>query len=274
VTLGMGWVREVGQTREFVAAIDNRLSGGQAWDCCPKLLILPRSDCVLAFAGDTHDAYPLMLQIQNAINMYPKTRDRTIDIVHLKGHMSRVFRHMREFINNLPRGQEEPSPLDVSFLFGGYSWRDKDFRFWKLRGDEQRFVAEPPHHWGPEKNRLRIQFVGDQMVVVEAKKQLAKKMRQKGKLPDGNFDMEPFEVLRDLIRSNQFPSVGGAPQLIKVYEHMNVLPFGLYWPDRKSGKVAALGRPLMDYEISSWPVLDPDDIQFKPDDAATHVQLR
>lgn len=274
MTLGIAWVRHQGETREFVVAIDSRLSGGQAWDCCPKLLVLPRSDCVLGFAGDTHDAYPLMIQIQNAINMYPKTRDRTIDVVHLRGHMTRVFQHMREFIHSLPRGQREPTPLDANFIFGGYSWREKDFRFWKLRGDGQRFIAEPPNHWGANPRQWRIHFVGDDEVIGDAKKRLAAILRGRGKLPDGDFDMEPFEVLRDIIRGGRFPSVGGAPQLVKVYEHMNTLPFALYWPDRASGKVTALGRPLMEYEVPSWPVLDPDDIRFRPDDTAIHVQMK
>jgi hypothetical protein len=103
MTLGMAWVRRLGATRELVAAFDSRLSGGRSWDGCPKLLLLPRSDCVLGFAGDSLDAYPLMLQIVNAINMHPRTLDRTIDIVHLKGHMSRVWKHMWSRAGSAPR---------------------------------------------------------------------------------------------------------------------------------------------------------------------------
>jgi hypothetical protein len=274
MTLGMAWVRQQGATREFVAAFDSRLSGGEAWDGCPKLLLFPRSDCVLGFAGATSDAYPLMIQIQNAINMYPKTRDRTIDVVHLKGHMTRVFRHMRKFIHMLPRGVHEPTPLAVDFIFGGYSWREKDFRFWKLRASGQAFIPEPPKHWGPDRARWRIQFVGNEDAVRDAKRRLAILLRKKDKLPGGDFDMEPFEILRDIIRSARHPSVGGPPQLVKVYEHMNTLPFALYWPDKAADKVTALGRPLMNYEITSWPVLDPDEIILRPDDTAIHTQMR
>jgi hypothetical protein len=274
MTLGIAWVRQQGETRELVVAFDSRLSGGQAWDGCPKLLLFPRSDCILGFAGDTLDAYPLMLQMQNAINMYPKTRDRTLDVVHLKGHMTRVFHHMRKYIHTLPRGQQEPTPLDVDFIFGGYSWREKDFRFWKLRASGQSFVPEPAEHWGKEPDRWRIKFVGDKEPIKSAKKRLAALLKDRDKLPAGDFDMEPFEVLRDIIRSGQFPSVGGPPQLVKVYEHMNTLPFALFWPTKESKKVTALGRPLMDYELPSWPVLDPDDIRFRPDDEAIHTQLR
>jgi len=259
-----------GGTRELVAAFDSRLSGGRAWDGCPKLLLFPRSDCFLGFAGDTADAYPLMLQIQNAINMYPKTRDRTLDIVHLKGHMTRVFHYMRKFIHTLPRGQDMPSPLDVDFIFGGYSWRAKDFRFWTLRARGQTFQSEPAEHWGKEPNRWRIKFVGDADAIQFAKKHLAPILKNKNKLPNGDFDMEPFEVLRDIIRSDRFPHVGGPPQLIKVYEHMNTLPFALFWPSKEAKTIAVLGRPLMGYELPIWPVLDPDDIQFRPDDITNH----
>jgi hypothetical protein len=228
MTLGMAWVRQQGGTSEFLLAFDSRLSGGQAWDGCPKLLLFPRGDCVLGFSGTTFDAYPLMIQIQNAINMYPKTRDRTVDIVHLKGHMTRVFQHMRRFIHLLPQGLREPDPLEVDFIFGGYSWREKDFRFWKLRGSGQTFIPESPQNWSADRRRWRIQFVGDKDAVKDAKQRIAILLREKDKLPGGDFDMEPFEVLRDIIRTGKYPSIGGPPQLAKVYEHMNSLPFALY----------------------------------------------
>jgi hypothetical protein len=72
------------------------------------------------------------------------------------------------------------------------------------------------------------------------------------------FDMEPFEVLRDMLRSNRYSSIGGAPQLVKIYEHMNATPFGVYWPSKDSGEATMLGRPLLNYERPSWGILDPD----------------
>ena len=72
------------------------------------------------------------------------------------------------------------------------------------------------------------------------------------------LDMEPFEVLRDMTREEAYPSIGGPPQVVKVYRHMNSLPFGVYWPTRESGVKTLLGRPLLDYEIPGAPVIDPD----------------
>ena len=267
MTLGMAWVRQIGRTKEFVVAVDSRLSGGEAWDGCPKLLTLPRSDCVIAFSGNTHHAYPLMLQIQNAINMHRNSRDRTIDIIHMKGHLSRVWKEMSSAISSLPMGQDKPDPRDVTFLFGGYSWREHDFRFWKITGSSTDFQAKLPDRWGPNRDSLRIVFFGDVEPIAAAKKLLAKLMIARKKLPGGDFDMEPFEVLRDIIRANQFHSVGGPPQLVKIYQHMNTVPFALYWPNSADGRPTLLGRTLLDYEVAAWPILDPDKLEFKPSDS-------
>jgi hypothetical protein len=87
---------------------------------------------------------------------------------------------------------------------------------------------------------------------------LVDRLRADDRLVSGGLNMEPFYVLCDIIRSQAFPSVGGAPQLVKIYEHMNVHPFGVYWPDR-AGNVSLLGRPLMPYEKPPSGIIDPDD---------------
>ena len=73
--------------------------------------------------------------------------------------------------------------------------------------------------------------------------------------------MEPLEVLRDMLRDGGHPHIGGAPQLVKIYRHLNCLPIAVAWPDKNSGKVTELGRPYLDYEIPRWPVLDPDTLK-------------
>jgi hypothetical protein len=74
----------------------------------------------------------------------------------------------------------------------------------------------------------KIAFVGDAEVVKAAKRRLvALTFARYGYFKKMPFDMEPFEVLRDMLRSNQYSSIGGAPQLVKIYEHMNATPFGV-----------------------------------------------
>jgi hypothetical protein len=262
----MAWVRSIGSIRELIVGSDSRLSGGQFWDANPKIMLLPRSDCVISFAGDTNDAYPLMLQAYNAIQMFPAAVNRSLDIAAVKGHLIRVFNHSRLFISNPPRGQGT-APPDALFMLSGYSWREKTFRIWTLHYDPHlgRFTFRSAGSWSGEGQEQKvIAFVGDEEAVIEAKRLLVEKLRMAGRLTAGGLNMEPFEVLRDIIRAGCFPSVGGSPQLVKVYEHMNTVPLGVYWPNRKSNQITLLGRPLMDYEKVGWRVVDPDQAGENP----------
>jgi hypothetical protein len=56
MTLAMVWLRTVGDQDELDFASDSRLSDGSDWNCCPKLLLLPRADCAIAFAGSLSDS--------------------------------------------------------------------------------------------------------------------------------------------------------------------------------------------------------------------------
>ena len=99
MTLGMAWVRNLGSVRELIVASDSRLSGGKYWDSNPKIILLPRSDAVISFAGDTYDAYPLMLQVYNAILMHGPAQDRAMDLPELKGHLIRVINRARSAVS-------------------------------------------------------------------------------------------------------------------------------------------------------------------------------
>lgn len=262
VTLGICWVRAVGGVRELIVASDSRLSGGQFWDANPKIMLLPRSDAVISFAGHTRDAYPLMLQAYNSILMYPPAQNRAMDLDHLKGHLIRVFDHSRKFISHLPHGQDIPDEPEAKFALSGYSWKTKKFHVWTLHFDRSigRFTFKPASTWGgqEEDGHKMICYIGDGDAVASAKERLVSLLRDRGKIKSGSFDMEPFEILRDIIREEKFGSVGGPIQLVKIYEHANAVPVGVYWPDRVSGAISVLGRPLMEYESTKWGVIDPD----------------
>ena len=150
---------------------------------------------------------------------------------------------------------------DALFVLAGYSWREKQFRIWTLYYDRSigRFTFRPAGSWsGPGQEQKVVSFLGDKEPIVAAKQLLAEKLRSKDRLTSGGLNMEPFEVLRDVIRSKKFPSVVGSPQLMKIYEHMNAVPLGVYWPDVGSGQITLLGRPLLDNEKIGWRVVDPD----------------
>lgn len=263
MTLCISWVRQVGSVTEMIVASDSRLSGGQFWDANPKILMLPRSDAVLTFAGYTGDAYPLMLMAYNSIRMHQPAHTRAMDLSDLKGHLVRVFNHSREFITGLPANQLKPDTPEVEFQLCGYSWKYKSFSTWKLHFDENKdvFTFRRSRAWGgQDPDTLKyVTYAGDDEVVEAAKERLIEKLRATDKISSGSLDMEPFEVLRDLLREDKSSSIGGPIQMVKIYEHANAVPVGVFWPDKDTGAVSVLGRPLMDYEKTPWGVIDPDD---------------
>jgi hypothetical protein len=258
MTLSLAWIRTVGNAEELVFASDSRLRAGRAWDCCPKIMTLPRTDCLISFAGETDDAYPLMLQMVRAIEFYPPSLNRRTDVAVAKGHTLRVFNQMRSLIHDLPSRGEGPGDPNVRFLFGGFSWRRQRFMLWTLHYDKSidKFTFQPTSDWvQPRGGRKNCAFIGD--AVEEAHERLVEILRSKGKLDSGGFDMEPFEVLRDIIRSRAYRTIGGAPQLAKVYRYMRTQIFAVRWPDN-SGVPHVLGRPALSYEALDTPAIDPD----------------
>lgn len=262
MTLSVVWLRTKGEVQELVFASDSRLSGGMRWDGCPKILSLPRSDCMISFAGDTAYAYPMALQIVNAISFYPRSRDRRMDISDARPVFLDVFNGMRSEIKDHWLGAEGPGDPGTTFIFGGFSWKASSFKIWTLHYDKDidRFTFRPTSPWGGQSdgNYLKhITWMGDRPAVREAKKLLADVLRERGRLVTSGFDMEPFEVLRDVIRGQKHDTVGGAPQIAKVYRSLQSQYFSVLWPDA-NGSPHAAGRVELDYEHFALPVIDPD----------------
>jgi hypothetical protein len=61
--------------------------------------------------------------------------------------------------------------------------------------------------------------------------------------------------------------------MLKVYQHMNAAPFGVYWPARENGVPHLAGRPVMGYErIDRW-YFDPDRlVSWNPNYSADYVE--
>lgn len=250
MTLSLAWVRKIGNIEELVIATDSRLRFGCAWDCCPKIFTLPRNDSAICFAGDTMHAYPIMISIKNAIEMYPKLSTRALDIQDARGHFIRLITKMRQYIHDLPNHLNSPEAPDTFFIFAGYSWASQKFKIWIFRYDKKtdQFIHETPQTIMLNE----IAVTGDD--VKEIRKRIFDKMEENGKKPGDGFDMEPFEILRDKIREQSNVAIGGPPQIVKIYKHMNTMPLGVLWEDQ----VTFLGRPILDYEMVPFPILNPD----------------
>lgn len=201
-------------------------------------------------------AYPVMLQAIAAVSQHARLLSRGMNLDDLKGHLLRVLNSMVSLICDLPNnGDSDP---DTTFLFGGWSWRRNSFKIWLLHYDThlKKFTFRPITRWrGINKDKV-LAFTGDYKE--EYKERLVAILRKKRKLESGGFNMEPLEVLRDMLRDPSFDLIGGAPQVMKVYKYSSCKPYVVFWPSKVSGTVNLLGRPLLDYEQSEYLVLDTD----------------
>lgn len=274
MTLVAAWIRQLGTRDELVVASDSRLSFGARWDCCPKIFPLQRNDSLLAFAGDTAFAYPVLLQLEKSILNYRKSLSRELDILDLRPHFLKIIERMRAEVGGLPKGNHGIDSRDFQILFAGYSHRAKTFQAWALRFDEimGRFHFAPLtfHHrrTGGTKPFL---FIGDppeeeslgsppeetpKALSVQATGSLYRLLHSRNKLHTGPLDMEPLEVLLQFIEDERFDTVAGPPQIVKVYSYANTLPINVLWPMDEPEYVAYFGRPLLGYEGSEYACYD------------------
>lgn len=248
MTVALAWVGEWTDGREHLyVASDSRVTGGHRLDACPKILTLPRSDCVICFAGATYVTYPLMLQLANAIGAHQPSAERSLDIGRVKDHLLRVFTDLAARIRELP------TPLvakEVQFIFGGYSWAKKSFRVWTIYYNEagKRFAAREAKSFHP---RLRqATFIGDWAKPFRSR--LVQHLNSEASRRP--VYMEPLQVLAGLLRSaNASDSIGGAPQLVRVTQHLNTRPLCVRWEDEDT----LFGRPLFPYENTDYLIVDP-----------------
>lgn len=257
MTMAMSWVRSVGDTEEMVVASDSRLRMGGHWDCCPKIVQLPRLDSALCFSGNTMYAYPVMIQAINLVNMHFKLSTRGMSLTEFRGHLVRVLNHMMTKVGDLPREDEQPG---TEFILSGYCCHSRAFKAWKIHFDPhlKRFTHRPSKRWKGGNQKKILTFTGD--YEDEFHQKLVELLRSKGKLGSGGFDMEPFEVLRDMLREGTRPDIGGAPQLVKIYRNINTIPFGVPWDSNGTTELCLLGRPLLDYERHNHLNIDTDSL--------------
>jgi len=263
MTIGVAWVRTTHQgAQELLIVSDSRLNGAGYLDASPKVFTLPRSDAAICFAGDTYFAYPLIAQIAQSINSHFPLRDRAIDYVRFRSHVINLLNAILEHYDTYVKELKNP---DTSFLLGGYSWFKKQFCI------DQIFYNKGKSHFTYKEckkgigNFGKVLFVGDWSK--EASHRLHTLLKERYGVESLSraykvnraFHYEPFEVVRDLLReAGPHETIGGAPQIVAVSQHMNSRHTAVFWPNRSADRVFLGGRPVFDFEnIENW-ILDPD----------------
>lgn len=230
-------------------------------DQSQKLFRLERGDCCLGFSGDTHIAYPLFIQASAALNNFIRTRTRAADVTDVAANIGQVLNNLATSWD-LPAKEKKSELAATNIVFGGWSWKHKRFDIGVFLHDGKKFAF---HH-----KRARIGFpwreTASSLVFVgdyerEYKQELAAVLEARhGKQTKAKYvdlDYEPVEALNSFLmkagEGKDYPAVGGAPQLVKVYSYGNSLPIVVR---RSTKEHYLLGRKLFAWEKTEYPILD------------------
>lgn len=230
MTLIAVWVRQNHTLRELVAVADSRISGGESWDKCPKLLPLPRPATAIAMSGDATAAYAFLIQATNTCLLLDGNQSGRTDIAYLARKLGDVYSDSRAGIGDLPVGSDGPDIPELDVVLMGWSWRRLRFEGFSYRYDTCGAIWMTPLNELSPQRAYGVYFAGD--AGAEAARRLRRLIAER-KYPiplrghpdarnvarEANLDWEPLEILTDLIADGATRTVGGVPQLLRIYQY-------------------------------------------------------
>lgn len=251
MTLCISWIRQVKNAKELCLISDSCLSCGDRFYAAPKIFTLKRGDCAFACAGITNYFYPIAEHIVRVVDLNMPIADRAIDFVDLKHYILDVInKSLFEIKDVFGYDEIKDCGPDFSMLLCGYSWKLEDFRIYQIDYDrkQRKMVA-----------RKVGTTCGQPLGVIGNKESIPKvryKIFQEIKVKK-TMDMEPLKVLCEYLDNPQYTTIGGYPQMIKIYPFMKTLPIGfIHESDGDNKFITYMGRPLLDYETFPYPMYD------------------
>lgn len=264
MTLCLAWIREVGDNEELVFATDSTLTGGEKWNHGVKLFELPRTDCLICFAGETQRAYPLILNLISTIKHNEDLRNPALDIQEVLYGIVELFNELVNSIFDYPAGVAEAIGSEAKFLFGGWSWKENRFKIWRLyySSDSKGFIWDD--ETAVKKSKMRV-AIGDpeeegNNIAQVADKKYRDLIHQLNR-EDDPLDMEPLTVLVQMCRDAAIREVDGAVQIGKVYKSGTVEFFGVMWQSA-FGNPTFLGKSYEKHNKPRVRYFDPDTCQI------------
>ncbi|MEX5710570.1 hypothetical protein AB1484_20225 [Parafrankia sp. FMc6] len=230
MTLVAAWIQRNDTLRELAIASDSRISGGESWDACPKIVPLPRPATVIAMSGDAVEAYSFLIQAINTCNLLDGNGSGRTDIGYLANKLRDVYSDIRKHVRDLPSGSTTPTIPQLDVVLLGWSWRRTRFEGFSYRFSTQGVLTMKRLSELDEQSAYGVYFFGD--AAGEAHRRL-KELKRIRNFPipmrgdpaareiarDSYLRWEPLEVLLDIIRDPSQRSVGGVPQIARIYQY-------------------------------------------------------
>lgn len=224
MTLCVAWLRKTNDKseEELVLATDSCLSGGERWNTGIKLFDFQRKDCLIAFAGETYRAYPLIMNAIHLIKTNPNLANPYTSLETIKDELCNLFTELTNGIYNHGTQQIESLKSEAKFIFGGWDYLTQSFLLWNIYyvhkvqnslTNQYTLMMPIPHFlWVIQKKKRYHYFI---------------KIRSISKTENINLDMEPFQTLRDIIINEINDSVAGSIQLQK-YTVLALMNFSVF----------------------------------------------
>lgn len=248
----------------MIFATDSTLTGGEKWNHGVKLFELPRTDCLICFAGETQRAYPLILNLISTIKHNEDLKNPALDIQEVLYGIVELFNELVNSIFDYPAGVAEAIGGEAKFLFGGWSWKENRFKIWRLyySPDLKGFI------WDDEtaikKSKMRVAIgdpsEGEDDIARVADKKYRDLIHELNR-EDDPLDMEPLTVLVDMCLDKKIRYVDGSVQIGKVYKSGTTEFFGVMWQSA-FGKPHFLGKPYEKHNKPRVRYFDPATCQI------------
>lgn len=257
MTLCVSWIRRAGRTKELMLAADSLLNGGGDFMEAPKIFPLKRGDCAIACAGDTAYTFPIVTHILQSIDLNVKNSTRAQDFVELVHYFEELMNSCLTTVIN-PVTNKDKGP-DFQMLFVGYSAKLKDFKMVVFQYDKSRKIMKRRTEKTLKKNKVAV--IGDKGATKKGETNLVSLYRRElflrleadGIGDNGFIDMQPLDVLNSFIKENQYRTVSGHLQMLKICDFMSVLPYAIM-EDNNPESIYYMGRKLMNYETFPYPI--------------------
>lgn len=274
MTIVIAWTRKIGNGRELLVSSDSRLTSAGYVDVCQKIFPLIRGDAFFAFCGDTALAFPVIFQINSAIANYRPAIDRGEDVPEL---LSRIL----TLLNEYQRSWKDTDKMDhaetvrtTKFLFGGWSWRLNRFRIYPIHYSLSHREFRSYKHSNQTRS-LQLPDGESCFVIGDYVAEFRDRLRDHcATSKPRSLDYAPLRILAEMLREEKFVNrraeasffsksekpgaIGGAPQLLKVYQHAVTRPVAVRWHTNGAPSISLLGRTLFHWEKTLTTIIDPD----------------
>jgi hypothetical protein len=183
----------------------------------------------MAMSGYATEAYAFLLHAVNTCNLLDGNKTGRVDLGYFANKLRDAYAELRRDVRDLYTGQRKTDVPNLEVALFGWSWRHLAF-------EGYRYTYEPSGELGMHRINLAIDRSYPYHLMGDVASDAATRLRQlmtsrafpRPMRGDPNardvaakafLDWEPLEVLIEMIDDKEVRSVGGVPQVARLYQY-------------------------------------------------------